>query len=243
MKENKHKYGDLESIKFDDRRESFSAYLDFLRKSEIDVADFQEHFTAYVGHMSLNRTFALYEYYKMVNNVAGHIAEVGVYKGAGSILFAKLVRIFESEALTQVHGFDWFKGTGEPTNGKDSDLVPAGGYKTDYDDMLKLIKLQNLDRIIHIHNFDIRKQIDKFFEQHKHLQFKLVFMDAGMYDVMQKAIPAFWQRLTPGGIMIFDQFSHELAPGETLSIRELLPNSKIKTLPNSWMPNAYVIKE
>jgi len=70
----------------------------------------------------------------------------------------------------------------------------------------------------------------------------LIFLDAGLYDVMQAAIPLFYERLTPGGIMIFDQFSHELGPGETISIRELLPNEQIKTLPNSWMPNAYLKK-
>ena len=71
----------------------------------------------------------------------------------------------------------------------------------------------------------------------------MIFLDAGIYDVMQACIPIFWERLTPGGIMVFDQYSHELGPGETISVRELLPNEKVKTLPNSWMPNAYIIKE
>ncbi|MCB9188190.1 MAG: hypothetical protein H6599_02800 [Flavobacteriales bacterium] len=35
----------------------------------------------------------------------------------------------------------------------------------------------------------------------------------------------------------------ELGPGETLAVCELLPGVKIKTLPNSWMPNAYAVKE
>ena len=64
-----------------------------------------------------------------------------------------------------------------------------------------------------------------------------------MYDVMKAAIPLFWDRLIPGGIMVFDQFSHELGPGETIAVRELLPNAKIQTIPNSWMPNAYAVKE
>jgi hypothetical protein len=42
--------------------------------------------------------------------------------------------------------------------------------------------------------------------------------------------------------MIFDQYSCEFAKGETLAINELLPNAKINTIPNSWMPNAYIIK-
>lgn len=238
----KHNYGKFESTKFNHRRADFYKYLKFIDDRKISISDILEHNTAYIGHMSLNRTITLYECYKMVQNVAGHIAEVGVYKGAGTMLFAKLVHIYENEALTQVHGFDWFQGTGKGGD-NDTSLVPEGGYQSSYEEMMELIALQKLDHIIRIHNFDICKELKAFFTTYKHLQFKLVFLDAGMYDVMQVAIPEFWNRMTPGGIMIFDQYSHELGPGETISIREFLPKIKIKTLPNSWMPNAYAIKE
>lgn len=242
MSDVKHNYGQFESIKFDSRRADFRAYLKYLEWKQIPLGELMEHFTAYAGHMSLNRIFALYEFYKMVREVAGHIAELGVYKGAGTLLFAKLVHTFENEALTQVHGFDWFQGT---TKGgeNDSELVLEGGYPSSYDDLMKLVELQKLGHIVRIHNFDVRTELVGFFNKYKHLQFKLVFLDAGMYDVMQAAIPLFYERLTPGGIMIFDQFIHEFGPGETLSVRELLPNAKVKTLPNSWMPNAYIVKE
>lgn len=242
MKDTKHVYGEFESVKFNSRRESFYDYLNFLSERDIPIPELLEHFPAYVGHMSLHRVLTLYELYKKVQNVAGHIAEVGVYKGSGALLFAKLVHIFENEALTQVHGFDWFEGTG-PGGDNDTELVPEGGYECDYELLVDLIKRQHLDYIIRLHSFDITKELDNFFDQYKHLQFKLIFMDAGMYEVMKAAIPLFWDRLIPGGIMVFDQYSHELGPGETIAIRELLPQVKIQTIPNSWMPNAYAIKE
>jgi hypothetical protein len=49
--------------------------------------------------------------------------------------------------------------------------------------------------------------------------------------------------LNIGGIMIFDQYAHEFAPGECGALHEILPNAAVRTIPNSWMPNAYVIKE
>lgn len=239
----KHVNGWLESVKFDHRREDFYKYIDHLKNKDIDTLDLLEHYTAYAGHMSLNRLLTLYELYKKVGGVAGHIAEVGVYKGAGTLLFAKLVKIFENESLTQVHGFDWFQGTGKSLSNNDSELVPEGGYQSSYDDLMELIKLQKMDHIVRIHNFDVTKELESFFANNKHLQFKLVFLDAGMYDVMQACIPIFWDRLIPGGIMIFDQFNHELGPGETISVRELLPNQEIRTIPNSWMPSAYAVKK
>lgn len=243
MSKIKHKFGEFESMKFDYRRKDFKKYIKYIEENKIDLIDILEHYTAYSGHMALHRIITLYEYYKMVNNVAGHIAEVGVYKGAGSLLFAKLIKIFENESLTQVHGFDWFKGTG-PGSVNDSELVPEGGYQCSYEELINLIRFQKLDHILKIHCMDlINKEIHTFFDQHKHLQFKLVFMDSGMYKIMNNCIPVFWNRLTPGGIMIFDQYNHELAPGETLSLREILPNVKVKTIPNTWMPSAYIIKE
>ena len=72
--------------------------------------------------------------------------------------------------------------------------------------------------------------------------FKLVILDAGFYDVVSSCIPKFWERLTPGGIMVFDQYNHELSPGETMAVRELLPDIKIETLNNAWMPTAFAVK-
>ena len=241
MQKDGHTYGNMESMKFDYRREQYYEYIDFLKKSPPSLEDLLHDFTAYVGHMSLNRVLTIYEVYKKTLGLAGHIADVGVYKGASSLLFAKLIKIFEPEALTLCHGFDWFKGM-HPTE-MDSELLRDGGYKTDYESICELVRKQNFSNILKIHKLDLLTDLPDFFNKYRHLVFKLVMMDAGTYDVMKASIPFFWDRLVPGGIMIFDQFSHEFAPGETAAIREILPNAIVRSLPNSWMPNAYIIKE
>jgi len=107
----KHK-GKFEYIKFDERRQPFSDYIAYLGDKNLSTEDWMEHFTSYIGHMSLSRVLGLYELYKKTLGVSGHIGEIGIYKGASFFLFAKLVKIFEAESLTQIHGFDWFQGTG-----------------------------------------------------------------------------------------------------------------------------------
>ena len=48
--------GTLEGLKFDHRRKEYYEYLDYLKETDLGgVPDLLEHFTAYVGHMSLNR--------------------------------------------------------------------------------------------------------------------------------------------------------------------------------------------
>ncbi len=235
--------GTLEGQKFDYRRKEYYEYIEYLKEEDREgISGFLEHFTAYVGHMSLNRAFTIYEIYKKTLGLAGHIADVGVYKGASSLLFAKLIKIFESEALTMCHGFDWFEGTGGLTDA-DSDLVAVGSYKAEYESIKKLIEKQGFDNILKIHKLNLMTDLNDFFKKNEHLRFKLVMMDAGVYEVMKAAIPFFWERLNRGGIMIFDQYACQFAPGETLAIHELLPGVKVNTIPNSWMPNAYIVKE
>lgn len=232
--------GQLETMKFAHRHESYYAGLETIKSLGYAFEDLIHHFPCFVGHMTVSRFLVLYECYKKTLGVAGHIAEVGIHKGASLLWLTKLTQIFEPESLTQVHGFDWFKGM-DPGD-KDSKLVEKYAYSESYERVMQLIQAQSLERIVHVHKLDVTKELLGFFERFPHLQFKLVFMDAGTYDVVQACIPVFWNRLTKGGILILDQFNHELSPGEALAVKELLPNEEIRTFPWGWMPNGYIIK-
>jgi len=236
---NKHK-GSLEYTRFEKRRSNYYASLSEFKKMQYEMEDIIEHFPAFVGHMTISRFLGLYELYNKTLGVAGHIAEVGIYKGASFLFLAKLVKIFESESLVQVHGFDWFKGMGKDDLGLE---VEIGTYKESFERINKLIEIQDIGDIAKVHKMDVTKDLKLFFKKHKHLQFKLVFLDAGTYKVVKSVLPLFWERLTAGGIIILDQYNHELSPGETMAVREILPNAKVKTLQNIWMPTAYIIKE
>lgn len=234
-----YKEGNFETRKFSARKTPYYEGLAEILSLGYSQEDLIHYFPSFVGHMTLSRFIALYEIYKMTLGVAGHIAEAGVYKGAGTLLFAKLTQIFEPESLTLVHGFDWFEGaklTAEEPN------VIEGSYKEDYDRLRHLIQAQKLDHIVHIHKLDLTRELDDFFGVNKYMQFKLVFLDAGLYDIVKECIKHFWPRLTSGGILIFDQFNHELAPGETRAIREFLPDAQIRTFPWAWMPTAFAVK-
>lgn len=235
-----YKNGKYETMKFAARKPEYYAGLDEILSLGYETIDLIHHFPSFVGHMTLARFLALYEAYKMTLGVAGHIAEAGVYKAAGSLFFAKLTQIFEPESLTLVHGFDWFEGA-DPS--PEEPNVVAGSYKEDYSRVMRLIAAQKLDHIVHVHKLNLRTDLGEFFSQNPYMQFKLVFLDAGQYDIVKSCLENFWPRLLKGGVMVFDQFSHEMAPGETRAIKEFLPEAQIKTFPFAWMPTAYVIKQ
>jgi hypothetical protein len=231
--------GKFETQKFAARKVPYFEGLNEILSLGYEQSDLIHHFPSFVGHMTLARFVALYELYKMVLGVAGHIAEAGVYKGAGTLFFAKLAQIFEPESLTLVHGFDWFEGT--RTTAEDRNVV-EGSYKEDYARLMRLIRAQKLEHLVHIHKLDLRTGLDQFFKENNSLQFKLVFLDAGQYDIVKSCLEHFWPRLTSGGVLILDQFNHELSPGETRAVKEFMPDAQIRTFPFAWMPTAYVMK-
>lgn len=236
----KHQPMKYEYMKFQHLRPQYEAGLEEILNMDFDKKDFINHFPAFTGHLTLARFITMYEAYKMVLDVAGHIAEVGVDKGTSSILFAKLTKIFEPNSNTLVHGFDWFKGA-KPT--KEEWFIEEGAYKTEEEIVIKLIKAQGLENILHIHNLDVTKELGHFFEENNYMQFKLVFLDCGIYEVIAESIKHLWSRVTPGGILLLDHYSFELAPGEMRAVRDLLPHVKFKQFPFGWMPVAYAIKE
>ncbi|MDI3296596.1 class I SAM-dependent methyltransferase [Janthinobacterium tructae] len=231
--------GELESVKFSHRRESYYQGLEKIKSLGYTTEDFIHHFPAFTGHMTLGRFFSLYEAYKATLGLAGHIAEIGVYKGASTLFFAKMVELFEPNSLTQVHGFDWFQGN-QPS-ASEPGIVPGADVET-FERVSALVEAQNLQHVVHIHALDVTRELDAFFEKHSHLQFKLVFLDAGMYEVVKAALPHFWSRLNKGGYLVLDQFNFDIAPGETRAVRELLPDAQVRTFPHGWMPSAYIVK-
>jgi hypothetical protein len=88
-------------------------YFKFLlsvEKQKIQSTEIIFNHTIYQGTKNLSRYLQLYELFKSVHKLSGHIADVGTYKGASLFYFSKLIKIFQPNSLTKVYGFDWFKG-------------------------------------------------------------------------------------------------------------------------------------
>ena len=232
----------FETGKFDHLRDDYRKGLEEIKALDYSPEDYMHFFPAFAGEMTLLKYLSIYELYKQTLDVAGHIAELGMYKGAASLLFAKLTKIYEPYACTLVHGFDWFRGGGN-LSAREMEVVSDGVYQESEERVRALIEAQRLSNIVKVHNLDLSSDdIDAFLDENPHLYFKLVLVDAGIERVLKKSIPAFWERMTVGGIMIFDHYSFETAPSEAGLINSLLPGVPVKAIRPGWMPVAYVTK-
>ena len=231
----------MESSKFEFRRASYLDYPAVLPDLEYEMADYLPYFPCFVGSMTLSRILTLTDHFRETSRVNGHIADVEIFRGASSFLFAKLLEIYEPNSLSRAHGFDWFQGN-QPSSGAGS-VIPGGGIEDEYR-LRELARLQGLEHVLHIRSIDLVSQIQNFFDRFERLRFRLIFMDAGMHEVVRSALPYFWDHLNPGVPISFDQYNFDAAPGETRAVNEFFASKDVEflTIQGSWMPTMHVQK-
>lgn len=189
-------FRDDEMLKFEREDRIYFEYIEKLQEMNPPVKEVVYNFPVFVGQVNIARNLFFYELYKRVLNFSGNIAEIGTYKGASFLLWAKLIKIFEPYNMTRVYGFDWFQGM---ETGKNDNASTSGKYRADYDTLKKLVSLQDLDDVALVCKMDVTKELELFLEERPWLRFKLVFVDCGIENVLETALKCMWPRLVRGG--------------------------------------------
>jgi hypothetical protein len=92
---------------------------------------------------------------------------------------------------------------------------------------------------------DISKTIIEFTEKNPGIRFSLVHFDCDLYEPTSIALPIIWERLSKGGVLIFDEYAIKEWPGETKAVDEFLEkkkNIRLRTFDWTNAPAAYLIK-
>jgi len=226
--------------KFKDIDKTFHDNINKIIKMDIPPIDLIHHFPVFVGHVNLAKYLFIYDLYKKCYKLAGDIADVGTWKGSSFLFCSKLVKLFEPYSYTQVHAFDWFQGM-KPKENDNPNL--EGRYTCDYESLIELVDLQDLNNIAEIHKLDLSKELDLFFKNNPHLRFKMIYIDCGIENVIKESLKFFWPRLTKGGILMMDHYNLDISPEESKHTDQIIGDNLIKKFPFSRHPTAYIIKE
>jgi hypothetical protein len=190
-----------------------------------------ENFPKYVRRQNLTRFLSLYEIYKRILPVKGSIVECGVFRGFGTMTWAKLSAILEPVNLTRrIYGFDSFSGF--PSLSQVDRVGAAAGvnegdlFADSEQELLELSKINDSTRFLgHVPKVqlikgDATKTIPKFVEETPHLLVSLLFMDFDLYEPTKAALEHILPRMPKGAVLAFDELDNPLWPGETLAMLE-----------------------
>jgi hypothetical protein len=198
-----------------------------------------QNFSKYVPTQELRKFICRYELFNQVLRVHGSIIECGVLFGGGLMTWAHLSEIFEPINHTRnIIGFDTFSGfegvsekdrTGTALHGK------KGGLSVDsYKDLKESVRLYDNGRFLnHINKVklvkgDIKDTLPVFIEENPHLVVSLLWLDFDIYEPTLIALRHLIDRIPKGGIIAFDELNHEVWPGETIAVREVLELNKLR---------------
>lgn len=219
--------------------EVYFDYLDQLDGLWDGPTDLLHDFPVYVGAVNLARFLSFADVYRQVLDVAGDIADVGTYRGASMLTFAKLIATFEPWSATQVHGFDWFQGMAP---GRGDDPAQSGKYVADRARLDRLIELQGLGGICELHDLDLTRDLAGFVDERPWLRFKLIFLDCGIRDVLASSLEHLWPRLVPGGALILDHYGGGASPSEAELVSSFSDGACVRRLPYTRSPSGYLLK-
>lgn len=150
--------------------------------------------------------------------VPGDIAEFGCYAGTTSQFIRRRLDETEESAKRAFHVYDSFQGLPAKT---DADQSPAGEQFTEgklsvsKKDFLREFQAAHLvPPIVHKGWFNDLTSADV----PKHIAF--AYLDGDFYQSILDSLRLVWPRLSPGGVMLVDDYGREALPGPKRAVHD-----------------------
>lgn len=181
---------------------------------------YDEQFNSYLSRfdeidgMNCDRRWMLRELLRLVSSVPGDTAECGVFSGSSSYLICQ-ANANASVSAKKHHMFDSFEGLSNPSE-HDGDHWTKG----DLSYGLEKVK-QNL-REFEPHTGYYAGWIPERFDDVRDLKFSFVHIDVDLYEPTRDSLAFFYDRMSPGGIILIDDYGMTTCPGATKAGDEVL---------------------
>jgi hypothetical protein len=125
--------------------------------------------------------------------------------------------------------FDGFRGLAEQDGSKarcrDGSFSVSQGYETRLERILTLQELTNPMAHIRRHDLikgDARDTVPAYFRDHPETAVSLAVFDFDIYEPTKAALLAIQPHLFKGSVLVFDELSDDIFPGETIAVNEVL---------------------
>lgn len=193
---------------------------------EFDKAfDYENGFYLTTEPYRMGNILAHYELYKRILDIPGDVVECGVFKGSSLIQFATFREIMENENSRKIVGFDMFgEFPADKAVASDSKFIEkwneqfAGDFLSK-DDLHASLQHKGLGNVELVQG-NIMETVDEYLECNPHMRIALLHVDTDVYGPSKKALEAFFERVSWGGIVVFDDYG--TVEGESVAADEFL---------------------
>lgn len=170
--------------------------------------------------------------YLRVKSIPGHIAEVGVADGRNTILFGRLIKMHNDQAIRQYIGFDTFNGYTNKNLERDKHLRKNEYKNISKDTVIKKCQDEDIEELVELFEGDALESVPKILSSHQgkkfhsgKAKFALVYIDCNSYTPAVKSMENFLPYMMPGGYIVIDE---KLQGSETEAILEFAKKNSLR---------------
>jgi len=221
-----------------------TALFDHFRAAPLPQDELLPNLALFMTSKALSRVLFFYEIYRKILNTHGVIMEFGIRWGQTLAVLSALRGIFEPfNRHRKIIGFDTFAGfrgmgqeDGERCQCVDGSFSVSENYEVYLE---KLLNLEDgLNPIPHLKKFDLIKgdavqTVPGYLRRHPETIVSLAVFDFDIYKPTKAALEAVKPHVMKGTVLVFDELSDDIFPGETLALAEVLGlnNVRIERMP------------
>ena len=192
----------------------------------------------------LAKSIGHYDLYKQILNLPGAVVECGVFKATSLVRWATFRELLESPFSRRILGFDIFGAfprhddeTDNAFAARHDDVAGQGLSVEQVEAVLAHKGLRNVELI----SGDVVATVPAYAAAHPELRIALLHIDVDVYLPSRIALEALYERVVPGGVLIFDDYG--TVAGETRAVDELVARHglRLQKLPFTHTPS-FIVK-
>lgn len=203
---------------------------------KVDTA-FQEAHAATKGYTMVDK-YRCFELWKLVEQVAklktGSLIEIGVWRGGTGALIAKQAKNFG--ITDKIFLCDTFSGV---VKAGEKDSLYKNGEHADtstktVEEILAKLNLDNVELLKGIFPDETSKKVEN-------LQFRFCHVDVDVYQSAKDVVEWIWDKMVPGGIIVYDDYGFYGCDGITKYVNEQM-NMKDRLVIHNLNGHAIIVK-
>ena len=201
----------------------------------------------------LGKLLHRYEFFRKTLDLPGDIVELGVFKGSGISTWCKFLDIFCHHSNKKVIGFDLFQSPDTQTTL--SKYVNGNVMNTVFNRVtLSELSIDSVSNRLSTagispHKYilvegDCTKTTASFANENPGFRISILYLDLDLNEPTYYALLNLWDRIVPGGIVVFDEYEYhkfDESNGADRFFKERNIKYELKTT-HFYAPTAYIVK-